>query len=166
MKKTNEEYYVVHEIVKLEKKECHYTFRLPSKTTALDHVMQQIFLNFAGGDGENGGEGSLWRCAREIYDTISEGKPYSYTDYTWYVEKDDGKVVITDKPYTFDIEATVTTTITVSAKTLEEAEVKKDALLGETTENLRAALKSYGSSWDYDGNSCVDLVEEGGRDED
>jgi len=135
------------------------TFKCETKDSAINLVMLNIFSNIGNGDGENGGEGSLWRCAREIYDTISKGEKYSYADNIWYIVEDGENGSIVDKQYVFDIAATVTTNITVSAKTPEEAEAKKDALIGETVENLRDALISYRSFWEYGGNLNCEMQE-------
>ena len=52
----------------------------------LDTAMSDIFHEVGNGDGENGGAGSLWRCAREIYDSLRRGAKYTYADITWWIE--------------------------------------------------------------------------------
>lgn len=53
----------------------------------LDTAMLDIFAELHDGDGENGGNGSLWRCAREIYDFLESGTHYAYADCEWWIEK-------------------------------------------------------------------------------
>lgn len=52
----------------------------------LDAAMSDIFHEVGNGDGENGGAGSLWRCARGIYDSLRRGEKYTYADITWWLE--------------------------------------------------------------------------------
>ena len=64
-----------------------HTFNYEEKECAMNNVMNHIFTVLGNGDGENGGNGSLWRCAREIYDIIESGKRYSYADQKWWLKR-------------------------------------------------------------------------------
>lgn len=57
-----------------------------SLDVVLSAAMSDIFHEVGNGDGENGGAGSLWRCAREIYDSLRRGTKYTYADITWWIE--------------------------------------------------------------------------------
>jgi len=128
------------------------------KETAHHYLMLDIYETVGNGDGENGGEGSLWRCAREIYDTLESGGVYSYADCQWRLEVESVEDT-KEKTYVFHASATVSTNVTVTALSEEDAEAKQDALIGETVENLSDALRSYGSSWEYDGNLNCEMRE-------
>lgn len=54
---------------------------------ALNYLMLDLFKEVGNGDNENGGKGSLWRCSKEIYDTLKDGYSYSYADCNWQLEK-------------------------------------------------------------------------------
>ena len=89
-----------------------------SLETCMNELMSRIFNTLGNGDGENGGEGSLWRCAREIYDTIARGIVYTYADYSFYISTSGKEETeeIEDKEYTFGFSAVVSNQIIVTAK--------------------------------------------------
>lgn len=115
----------------------------------LDSAMSDIFNELHDGDGENGGAGSLWRCAREIYDSLATGTHYVYADCEWWIEKlcrDDVK-----KTWTFWFSAVLDTSFTITDTSYERAkELAKKGI------ELRAAsLREYFGDglmdWQYDG---------------
>lgn len=63
------------------------TYYFTDKEHMMNNVMFHIFTTLGNGDGENGGKGSLWHCAGEIYDILESGKHYSYADKEWWTEK-------------------------------------------------------------------------------
>ena len=59
----------------------------------MNYAMKDIFNTLGHGDGENGGKGSLWRCAAEIYDTLIGFKKYEYGGCAWEVSKNVEEIV-------------------------------------------------------------------------
>lgn len=59
----------------------------PTKEAALNAALVDLFSDLGEGDGDNGGKGSLWNCAPEIYAVLSEGKTYSYADQEWFIKE-------------------------------------------------------------------------------
>lgn len=51
-----------------------------NKSEALDFAMLTLFSEIHDGDNENGGKGSLWNCAPEIYRMLGEHGVYEYAD--------------------------------------------------------------------------------------
>ena len=82
--------YTYHMIVDKKKTSCTHD----SLETCMNELMSHLFNTLGNGDGENDGNGSLWRCAKEIYDYIASGKVYSYAGCFFYIikEKNDEKV--------------------------------------------------------------------------
>ena len=122
--------------------------------TCMNELMSRIFNTLGNGDGENGGEGSLWRCAREIYDAIASGKVYTYADCWFYIsisgeeetKKDE------DKEFNFGFSAVVANAITVHAKTYQEARQMYLKKRVEFIDDLMEAVEGTKNEWDYDGN--------------
>ena len=52
------------------------------KSDALDFAMLSLYSEIHDGDNENGGKGSLWNCAPEIYRMLGEHGVYEYADFS------------------------------------------------------------------------------------
>ena len=63
------------------------------KSYALNFLMLDIYQTLGNGDGENDGEGSLWRCAKEIYDWLNDGIEFSYADCEWQLIERDNEYI-------------------------------------------------------------------------
>ena len=91
-KELNPVTYVLHEETQanyssdMTRKE--YSERFRKKEDCLNRAMLRLFEELGDGDGENGGEGSLWRCAKEIYDCLASGGHYCYADMEWWIEEE------------------------------------------------------------------------------
>ena len=81
--KQNKTHYVAH-VYRDGQEEL--SCRIDDKDYAMHHMMQYLFNALGNGDGENGGNGSLWRCAKGIYDAIASGARYSYADMEFWLE--------------------------------------------------------------------------------
>ena len=124
-----------------------------SLETCMNELMSRIFNTLGNGDGENGGEGSLWRCAREIYDAIAGGKVYTYADCWFYISTSGEKEVKKDvKEYTFGFSAVVSNQITVCAKNYQEAKQKYLKKRVKFVDDLMEAIVETKTDWDYDRN--------------
>ena len=124
-----------------------------SLETCMNDLMSRIFNILGNGDGENGGEGSLWRCAREIYDAITGGKVYTYADCWFYISTSGEKEVKEDvKEYTFGFSAVVSNQITVIAKNYQEARQKYLKKRVEFVDDLMEAIVETKTDWGYDRN--------------
>lgn len=64
-----------------------------AKRRALNYLMLDLYKTIGDGDMENGGLGSHWRCAREVYDVLAKFKVYSYADCAWWLENR-GKYIV------------------------------------------------------------------------
>ena len=124
--------------------------------TVLDKAMTDIFNELHDGDGENGGEGSLWRCAREIYDFLRSGTHYSYADCEWWIEsslRDD-----IERTWTFQCSAVINAPVTVSDSLRERAKERAE----EAAARMAGSMKDYFGKpgvmgWRYDGNfTCLE----------
>ena len=122
--------------------------------TCMNELMSRIFNTLGNGDGENGGEGSLWRCAREIYDAIASGKVYTYADCWFYIRTsgEEETKEDEDKGYIFGFSAVVSNQIIVRAKTYQEAREKYLKKRVEFLDDLMEAIVETKTDWDYDRN--------------
>ena len=125
-----------------------------SLETCMNELMSRIFNTLGNGDGENGGEGSLWRCAREIYDAIASGKVYTYADCWFYIRTsgEEETKEDEDKGYIFGFYVVVVNQITVRAKTYQEAREKYLKKRVEFLDDLMEAIVETKTDWDYDRN--------------
>ena len=125
-----------------------------SLETCMNELMSRIFITLGNGDGENGGEGSLWRCAREIYDAIVRGAVYTYADCWFYIRTSGEEETKEDeyKEYTFGFSAVVSNQITIHAKTYQEARQKYLKKRVEFVDDLVDAIVETKTEWDYDRN--------------
>lgn len=122
--------------------------------TCLNELMSLLFNTLGDGDGENGGEGSLWRCAKEIYDSIARGIVFKYADCSFYISTSGKEETeeIEDKEYTFGFSAVVSNQITVRAKNYQEAREKYLKKRVEFMDDLMEAIVETKTDWDYDRN--------------
>lgn len=51
----------------------------------LNRLMCDIYKTVGNGDGENGGKGSLWNCATEIFKSLKNYETYEYAGCSWRV---------------------------------------------------------------------------------
>lgn len=128
----------------------------------MNELMRRLFLTLGNGDGENGGVGSLWRCAKEIYDTIASGKKYSYANYEFYITVYEEQAK-EDKVFGFEFSAVVDNYMTICAKNYEEAKKEYNARLPHFIKDLKECVKKSRMDWDYDGNinGCKNVNDEG-----
>jgi len=54
--------------------------------SGLNRLMCDLFTTIGNGDMENGGKGSLWNCASEIYNCLKKKVRYGYDDCYWWME--------------------------------------------------------------------------------
>lgn len=114
-------------------------------------MMQNIYSHLGNGDGKNGGKGSLWHCASEIYNTIKYGGIYEYADCRFWVtaEEECGEP---EKEYTFGFSAVVSNQISVKAKSYNEALTKYRSIRNDYIKDLADSIDNTEYDWDYDGN--------------
>jgi hypothetical protein len=118
----------------------------------MNELMKHIFKTLGNGDSENGGVGSLWRCARSIYDTIRSGDVYVYADCKFWVEFVDETKEVQDKRYTLHYSAVVHNSVTVQAKDKEELKRIREYYEKTIIDDLKRSCNGLGSHWHYDGN--------------
>lgn len=67
-------------IIKRDAKILHEGSRNNGKLFTVCCAMEYFYGLVGHGDNENGGKGSLWNCAPDIFQTLWEEKEYSYAD--------------------------------------------------------------------------------------
>lgn len=92
----------------------------------MNELMQHLFNILGNGDNENGGMGSLWRCAQSIYDTLRNGSVYEYANCKFWVEFVDETSKETTKQYIIHYPAVTPNLVTLNLVTLEESENYKE----------------------------------------
>lgn len=116
---------------------------------AVNALMLNLFREIGGGDNENGGEGSLWRCAKEIYDRLAKGEVYSYGDLSWYYEtKEVGTEV--DHHYLFRFSAVLDNNMTITAKSYEQARDLYEAACVKYAEDIKNMVSHSEMGWHSD----------------
>lgn len=140
--------YTYHMIV--DKNETSRTH--DSLETCMNELMSHLFNTLGDGDGENGGEGSLWRCAKEIYDSIASGTTYTYANCSFYITKENDDENDKDRNFVFRFSAVVDNSINLSAKTYEEALRKYNTYKNDFVKDLERCVNKSLMGWDYDGN--------------
>lgn len=95
----------------------HRIGKYDTKDEALHFTMLNLYADVGDGDGENGGAGSLWNCAKEIRDVLENGDRYSYVGRSWFIRPADPpprvfRVAVKSAQYIY---------WNVEAKSLEEA---------------------------------------------
>ena len=125
--------------------------QMDSKEDCLDVAMMDIFNELHDGDGENGGEGSLWRCARGIYDCLANGEHFFYADCEWWIDGIPRKPV--EKTWVFRFSAVFDTSFTVTDTSYENAKKRAQEMVGASSAELKDYIGKSGLfGWEYDGN--------------
>jgi hypothetical protein len=118
----------------------------------MNELMQELFKILGNGDSENGGEGSLWRCAQSIYDTLRSGGVYVYADCKFWVEFVDEPKEKTSKRYTIRYSAVVDNSVTVEVEDYEELKRIREYYEKIIIDDLKNRCNGLGGHWHYDGN--------------
>ena len=118
----------------------------------MNELMQQLFNTLGNGDNENGGRGSLWRCAQFIYDTLKNGDVYVYADCKFWVEFVNEPKENPSKRYTLRYSAVVHNSITVEVKDYKELKRIREYYEKNIIDELKFKCDGLGDSWHYDGN--------------
>lgn len=126
----------------------------------MNQLMQHLFKTLGNGDNENGGVGSLWRCAQFIYDTLRSGSIYEYANCKFWVEFIDETKKEQDKRYTLRYSAVVHNSITVQVKDKEELKRIREQYEKTIIDDLKKSCNGLGCSWHYDGNINDEGVDE------
>lgn len=117
----------------------------------LNALLLDIFEEMGNGDMENGGKGSLWNCAPDIYACLEGGNRYSYANCTWWMEED------VEKPepprvWIFRYSAVADTSVTVVANSYEKAKAMAEKQVDEAVEVLKSDIDNGTSGFMYDMN--------------
>ena len=121
-----------------------------SLTECLDAAMTDIYAELHDGDGENGGNGSLWRCAREIYDCLEAGRHYAYADCEWWIVRMPYRPK--ERTWTFRFSAVLDTSFTLKGESYEETKARSDKIAKERADRLKEYVGRCLLEWGYDGN--------------
>jgi hypothetical protein len=116
----------------------------------MNELMQELFKMLGNGDSENGGVGSLWRCAQSIYDTLRGGGAYEYANCRFWVSVED-KDEKSPKLYTFRFSAVLDNSVTVLADTYKEAREIRDNWEKILNDELANMCLNSDTKWSYDG---------------
>lgn len=113
----------------------------------MNELMQELFKILGNGDSENDGVGSLWRCAKSIYDTLKSGNVYEYANCKFWVEFVNEPEEKQDKRYTLRYSAVVHNSVTVQAE--DNGELKRIREYYEKTiiDDLKRSCNGLGSHW-------------------
>ena len=118
----------------------------------LDTAMSDIYAELHDGDGENGGMGSLWRCAKEIYDSLANGHHYQYADCEWWIEKIPREQMT--RKWQFYYVAGLEKCIVIEDVTIEKARARaKDAIM-QSAHQLREYIGNDLLGWKF-----VDVID-------
>ena len=125
----------------------------------MNELMQELFKILGNGDSENGGEGSLWRCAKDIYDTLKSGGVYVYADCKFWVEFVDEPKEKPTTLYTLRYSAVVHNSVTIEAENHEELEERRKFWEELFVSDLKNICKLSKTTWHHDGNINIDGVD-------
>jgi hypothetical protein len=126
----------------------------------MNELMQELFTILGNGDSENDGVGSLWRCAKSIYDTLKSGNVYEYANCKFWVEFVNEPEEKQDKRYTLHYSAVVHNSVTVQAEDNEELKRIREYYEKTIIDDLKRSCNGLGSHWHYDGNINDEGVDE------
>ena len=141
--------YIYH----IEEKGSHIQREHSNIDNCMNELMQELFKILGNGDSENGGAGSLWRCAQSIYDTLKNGGVYVYADCKFWVEFVDEPEEKTSKYYVLRYSAVVHNSVTIEAENREELEERRKFWEELFTSDLKYLFnKKSKTAWHYDGN--------------
>ena len=149
----NTKYYLYKTSPQYPSDTCHTVMLAENESldAILDGAMTDIFNELHDGDGENGGAGSLWRCAREIYDALKTGTHYAYADCEWWIEKIPREDVA--KTWLFRFSAVLDASFTVTDNIYEQAKKKANEIASARAAELNDYIGKTGLlGWYYDGN--------------
>jgi hypothetical protein len=118
----------------------------------MNELMQELFKILGNGDSENDGVGSLWRCAKSIYDTLKSGNVYEYANCKFWVQFVNEPEEKQDKRYTLRYSAVVHNSVTVQAEDNEELKRIREYYEKTIIDDLKRSCNGLGSHWHYDGN--------------
>ena len=118
----------------------------------MNELMQELFKTLGNGDSENGGAGSLWRCAQSIYDTLRSGNVYEYANCKFWVEFVDEPKKEPSKYYVVRYSAVVHNSVTIEAKNREELGERRKFWEELFISDLKHICKLSKTTWHYDGN--------------
>lgn len=118
----------------------------------MNELMQELFKILGNGDSENGGAGSLWRCAQSIYDTIRAGGVYHYADCKFWVEFVDETPKKTTKHYLVHYSAVVHNSVTIEVENYEELKERQKFWEELFRNDLKKLCTKSETDWHYDGN--------------
>ena len=111
----------------------------------LDAAMSDIYAELHDGDGENGGMGSLWRCAKEIYDSLANGHRYQYADCEWWIEKIPREQMT--RKWQFPYVASLEMRIVIEDKTMEKARERAKEAIMQSAHQLREYIGDGLMGW-------------------
>ena len=141
--------YIYH----IKEKGSHIQREHSNIDNCMNELMQELFKILGNGDSENGGAGSLWRCAQSIYDTLKSGGVYVYADCKFWVEFIDEPKEKPSKYYTLHYSAVVHNSVTIEAVNREELKERRkfweELFINDLKEMCVDGSKT---AWDYDGN--------------
>jgi hypothetical protein len=126
----------------------------------MNELMQELFKILGNGDSENDGVGSLWRCAKSIYDTLKSGNVYEYANCKFWVEFVNEPEEKQDKRYTLRYSAVVHNSVTVQAEDNEELKRIREYYEKTIIDDLKRSCNGLGSHWHYDGNINDEGIDE------
>jgi hypothetical protein len=126
----------------------------------MNELMQELFKILGNGDSENDGVGSLWRCAKSIYDTLKSGNVYEYANCKFWVQFVNEPEEKQDKRYTLRYSAVVHNSVTVQAEDNEELKRIREYYEKTIIDDLKRSCNGLGSHWHYDGNINDEGVDE------
>lgn len=141
--------YIYH----IEENGSHIQHEHSNIDDCMNELMQELFKILGNGDNENGGAGSLWRCAQSIYDTLKNGGVYVYADCKFWVEFVNEPEEKTSKQYVLSYSAVVRNSVTIEAKNREVLEERRkfweELFINDLEEMCADGSKT---AWHYDGN--------------
>jgi hypothetical protein len=140
--------YIYH----IEEKGSHIQREHSNIDDCMNELMQELFKILGNGDSENDGVGSLWRCAKYIYDTLKSGNVYEYANCKFWVEFVNEPEEKQDKRYTLRYSAVVHNSVTVQAEDNEELKRIREYYEKTIIDDLKRSCNGLGSHWHYDGN--------------
>lgn len=135
--------------------ETPHTVLLASTETheeCLDTAMSDIYAELHDGDGENGGMGSLWRCAKEIYDSLANGHRYQYADCEWWIEEIPREQMT--RKWQFYYVADLEKCIVIEDTTIEKARARAKDVIMQSTHELREYIGDDLLGWKF-----VDVID-------
>lgn len=121
-------------------------------------AMSDIYAEIHKRGGEKGGQSSLWRCAKEIYDSLDSGKHYFYTDIEWWIEK--APLIEVERTWVFRFSAVFDTSFCVEAKGYKDAKEKSKEIVKQSAADLKEYVGKDLLGWQYDGNWADEGEEE------